>query len=274
MTRSLLSTRVRRRYPETRLPSSPAARIAAPAPRAAAMVAAASRPPLPRNGKNRMMATIVAAMALALAAGPALAAWDGGFFDDYVIPVEVPQRKGPPLLFEKDEAVRPDTSLEKLAKLRTIYDSPTVTPGNAPGLSTGASAVVLTTRQEAERRGIEPLANIRTWAMVAGHPDRIASIPATAAQKALDQLGMTIDDIDWFVPHQANLRIIEAVAGRIGLPMDKVIINLDRYGNTSAATIPTALDEAIRDGRIRQGQTVLTDAFGSGLTAGALLFRW
>jgi 3-oxoacyl-[acyl-carrier-protein] synthase-3 len=56
--------------------------------------------------------------------------------------------------------------------------------------------------------------------------------------------------------------------------MDKVIINLDRYGNTSAATIPTALDEAIRDGRIRQGQTILTDAFGSGLTAGALLFRW
>ena len=125
-----------------------------------------------------------------------VAAQEAGFFEAEILPVEVPQRKGPPLLFEKDEAVRPDTSLEKLAKLRTIYDSPTVTPGNAPGLSTGASAVVLTTRQEAERRGIEPLATIRTWAMVAGHPDRIASIPATAAQKALDQLGMTIDDIE------------------------------------------------------------------------------
>jgi acetyl-CoA C-acetyltransferase len=125
-----------------------------------------------------------------------VAAQEAGFFEAEILPVEVPQRKGPPLLFEKDEAVRPVTSLEKLAKLRTIYDSPTVTPGNAPGLSTGASAVVLTTRQEAERRGIEPLATIRTWAMVAGHPDRIASIPATAAQKALDQLGMTIDDIE------------------------------------------------------------------------------
>jgi len=72
---------------------------------------------------------------------------------------------------------------------------------------------------------------------------------------------------------QANLRIIEAVANRIGISMDKVIVNLDRYGNTSAATIPTALDEAIRDGRIREGQTVLTDAFGSGLTAGAMVFR-
>jgi 3-oxoacyl-[acyl-carrier-protein] synthase-3 len=80
--------------------------------------------------------------------------------------------------------------------------------------------------------------------------------------------------IDWLVPHQANLRILEAVANRIGFPMEKMIVNLDRFGNTSAATIPTALDEAIRDGRIQKGQTVLTDAFGSGLTAGAMLFRW
>ena len=94
------------------------------------------------------------------------------------------------------------------------------------------------------------------------------------ALRTLEKLHMPAIKLDWFVPHQANLRIIEAVASRVGLPMDKVIINLDRYGNTSAATIPTALDEAIRDGRIRKGQTVLMDAFGSGLTAGALLFRW
>jgi len=94
------------------------------------------------------------------------------------------------------------------------------------------------------------------------------------ALRSLEKLHMPAIRLDWFVPHQANLRIIEAVAARIGISMDKVIINLDRYGNTSAATIPTALDEAIRDGRIRKGQTVLTDAFGSGLTAGAMLFRW
>ncbi len=94
------------------------------------------------------------------------------------------------------------------------------------------------------------------------------------ALRALEKLHVPAIKLDWFVPHQANLRIIEAVASRVGLPMDKVIINLDRYGNTSAATIPTALDEAIQDGRIQKGQTVLTDAFGSGLTAGALLFRW
>jgi len=85
---------------------------------------------------------------------------------------------------------------------------------------------------------------------------------------------MTTDDLDWFVPHQANLRIIEAVVKRIKLPMEKVLINVDRYGNTSAATIPTALDEAVRDGRIKSGQTVLLDAFGAGLTYGSLLLRW
>ena len=93
------------------------------------------------------------------------------------------------------------------------------------------------------------------------------------ALRSLEQAHIPAVRLDWFVPHQANLRIIEAVANRIGISMDKVIVNLDRYGNTSAATIPTALDEAIRDGRIREGQTVLTDAFGSGLTAGAMVFR-
>ena len=94
------------------------------------------------------------------------------------------------------------------------------------------------------------------------------------ALRTLEQAHVPAVKLDWFVPHQANLRIIEAVANRIGISMEQVIINLDRYGNTSAATIPTALDEAIRDGRIQEGQTVLTDAFGAGLTAGAMVFRW
>ncbi|MFO7970922.1 MAG: beta-ketoacyl-ACP synthase III [Desulfobacterales bacterium] len=89
---------------------------------------------------------------------------------------------------------------------------------------------------------------------------------ADFALQTLDKNLMTIDDLDWFVPHQANLRIIEAVVKRIKLPMERALINVDRYGNTSAATIPTALDEAARDGRIKSGQTVLLDAFGAGLT--------
>jgi 3-oxoacyl-[acyl-carrier-protein] synthase-3 len=94
------------------------------------------------------------------------------------------------------------------------------------------------------------------------------------ARKVLDKSGMTIDDVDWFVPHQANLRILEAVAHRMGIPLEKVLINVDRFANSSAATVPTILDEAVRDGRIQKGQILLLDAFGAGLTSGAMLVRW
>lgn len=94
------------------------------------------------------------------------------------------------------------------------------------------------------------------------------------ANRALESNGFTMDDLDWFIPHQANFRIIEAVVKRLNVPMEKVIVNVDRYGNTSAATIPTALDEAVRDGRIKKGQLILLDCFGAGLTYGAILMRW
>ena len=94
------------------------------------------------------------------------------------------------------------------------------------------------------------------------------------AVRALESNGYAIADLDWFIPHQANYRIIEAVAKRLGCPMEKVIVNVDRYGNTSAATIPAALDEAVRDGRIQSGQLILMDCFGAGLTYGAILLRW
>jgi 3-oxoacyl-[acyl-carrier-protein] synthase-3 len=94
------------------------------------------------------------------------------------------------------------------------------------------------------------------------------------ATLALRSNGFTVEDVDWFIPHQANQRILEAVAQRLGLPTQKMLINVDRYGNTSAATIPTVLDEAVRDGRIQKGQLLLLDAFGAGFTYGAMLIRW
>ena len=97
---------------------------------------------------------------------------------------------------------------------------------------------------------------------------------ADFAVQALEANGYTTQDLDWVVPHQANLRIIEAVAKRLDLPMSKVLVNIDRYGNTSSATVPTALDEGARDGRIKPGQLVLLDVFGAGLTYGSLLLRW
>ncbi len=95
-----------------------------------------------------------------------------------------------------------------------------------------------------------------------------------AADLALQQAGLTPDDIDLLVPHQANIRIIEATAKYVGIPMDKVFVNLDRYGNMSSASVPVALDEAIEQGRIPAGANVLSVAFGAGLTWGATVFKF
>jgi 3-oxoacyl-[acyl-carrier-protein] synthase-3 len=82
------------------------------------------------------------------------------------------------------------------------------------------------------------------------------------------------DDIDWFVPHQANQRIIEASAKKLGIPEAKVVSTVRYHGNTSAASIPLALDEAVRDGRIKQGDLVMLEAMGGGFTWGSALLRW
>jgi 3-oxoacyl-[acyl-carrier-protein] synthase-3 len=84
----------------------------------------------------------------------------------------------------------------------------------------------------------------------------------------INKANITSSDIDWLVPHQANLRILEATAKKLNLPMDKVIVTLGHHGNTSAVSIPLALDEAVRDGRIREGDTLLLEAFGSGFVWG------
>ena len=91
------------------------------------------------------------------------------------------------------------------------------------------------------------------------------------AVKTLEANAMTADDIDWMVPHQANIRIIEAVANKAGVPMDKVIVTVHNHGNTSAASVPLALDEGIRDGRIQPGHKIILEAFGGGFTWGSAL---
>ena len=92
--------------------------------------------------------------------------------------------------------------------------------------------------------------------------------------EVLAESGLAISDVDWLVPHQANIRIIQATAKKLGLDMKNVVLTVDRHANTSAASIPLALDEAARDGRIRPGQHVLMEAIGGGFTWGAVLARW
>ncbi len=95
-----------------------------------------------------------------------------------------------------------------------------------------------------------------------------------SAREALSANHFAVEDLDLYVPHQANVRIIKAVADRLGLPMEKVFLNMDRYGNTSAASIPLALDEAVRTALVKDGSLVMIAAFGSGLTWASALIRW
>ena len=93
------------------------------------------------------------------------------------------------------------------------------------------------------------------------------------AVNAIKRNKLSVEKIDWFVPHQANIRIIQAVAKRLKMPMEKVIVTLDQHGNTSAASIPLALDAGITDGRIKKGDTILLQSFGAGFTWGTALLR-
>jgi len=94
------------------------------------------------------------------------------------------------------------------------------------------------------------------------------------ARSTLAANHLRVEDIDLYVPHQANIRILKAVMERLSLPIEKVMLNVDRYGNTSAASIPIALDEAVREGRIKDGSLVLLGAFGAGLTWASAVIRW
>lgn len=97
---------------------------------------------------------------------------------------------------------------------------------------------------------------------------------AEACDEALQRAGVKAEEIDLVVPHQANIRIIEATARYAGIPMEKVFVNVDRYGNMSSATIPVALDEALEEGRIESGSLILMVAFGAGFTWGSSVYRW
>ena len=103
---------------------------------------------------------------------------------------------------------------------------------------------------------------------------RAVRIVVESASHALERAGVGIDDVTWFAPHQANVRIIEAAGNRLGIPAERTLVNIDRYGNTSAASIPLVLAEAADDGRLQPGDLVLLSGFGAGLTWGSALLRW
>jgi 3-oxoacyl-[acyl-carrier-protein] synthase-3 len=96
----------------------------------------------------------------------------------------------------------------------------------------------------------------------------------SVVEEALEANGLDRHDIDWLIPHQANLRIIEATAKRLDMPMERVVVTVDKHGNTSSGSVPLALDEAVRSGRVQRGQLLLLEAFGGGFTWGSALLRY
>jgi 3-oxoacyl-[acyl-carrier-protein] synthase-3 len=100
------------------------------------------------------------------------------------------------------------------------------------------------------------------------------NVLGTSAADVLQQAGLAASELDWLIPHQANIRILTAIAKRLGVPEERLIVTVDRHGNTSAASVPLALDEAVRDGRIRRGQHLLLQGVGGGFTWGSVLLRW
>jgi acetyl-CoA C-acetyltransferase len=117
--------------------------------------------------------------------------------------VEIPQGKRPPIILEKDEFPKPDTTLEKLSKLPLVYGSPTVTAGNAPGLDTGASAILIMSEKKAKEKGLKPLAKIITMIATATTPRLIAAIPGFTIQKALEKARLSLDQIDLIEVNEA-----------------------------------------------------------------------
>ena len=118
-----------------------------------------------------------------------------GFFEDEMIPLSIPQAKGQPQILQIDEQYRSDISLEKLAKLPTVYGSPTITAGNAPGLNDGATAALFTTRQQASAWGLKPIATILEIANAAMEPRLIAAVPALAIEKVLQKTSTKLSDM-------------------------------------------------------------------------------
>jgi 3-oxoacyl-[acyl-carrier-protein] synthase-3 len=160
----------------------------------------------------------------------------------------------------------------------------TASPDDGPGLlgwdlgCDGSSASLLEIPAGGTRRpaSAETIANREHYLRMAGKEvfRRAVRIVVESASNAIVRTGVSVEDVAWFAPHQANLRIIDAAATRLGIPSERTLVNIDRYGNTSAASIPLVLAEAADDGRLRDGDLVLMSGFGAGLTWGSALLRW
>jgi len=146
--------------------------------------------------------------------------------------------------------------------------------------SNGAGRQDLNLGYDGEEKDLASLATVTSgsYSPIAMNGKEVYKFATTCVpsvlKEALDNAGMTADDIDWLLLHQANIRIMETVAKKLGIPMEKVITNLSEYGNTSAGSIPLALNEAVREGKVKSGDVIACAGFGAGLSWGSAILRW
>jgi acetyl-CoA C-acetyltransferase len=152
-------------------------------------------------------------------------AWKNGVFDDEVVPVEIPQRKGDPVVVSQDEGIRGDTTVESLSKLRPVSKDGTITAGSASQISDGACAVVVMSKAKAEELGLTWLAEIGASGQVAGPDSTLQLQPANAIAQAVEKEGISVDDIDLFELNEAFAAVGIESARQLGVSVDKVNVN-------------------------------------------------
>ncbi len=193
----------------------------------------------------------------------AIAAIDEGRFDDEIVPVEVPQRKGSVLVFDTDECPRRDTSLEALARLKPVFASDgIVTAGNSPGITDGAAATVVMRRSAAEKLGVEPLARVGAYAQAAVEPLKVFTAPIYAVRNLLDATDTTAADYDLFEVNEAFAAQMVADIRALDLPKEKVNVNgggiaLGHPIGCSGTRVLVTLIHALRDRGLQTGLTAL-----------------
>ena len=189
----------------------------------------------------------------------AIAAIDEGRFKEEIVPVQVPQPKGGPILFDTDECPRRDTSLEALARLKPAFQPDgIVTAGNSPGITDGAAALVVMSRGKAEELGLRPLARIVAYAQAAVEPLKIFTAPIFAVRKLWAKTGTTVDDYDLYEINEAFAAQVVADGKELGLPWEKVNVNggaiaLGHPIGCSGARVLVTLIYALRQRGLRRG---------------------
>ena len=198
-------------------------------------------------------------------------AWERGVFAEEVVPVEVPQRKGPPLVVEKDEHIRPDTTVERLATLRPAFKPDgTVTAGNASGINDGAAAVVVMSRRRAEALGKKPLAAIRAHASAGVEPRITGMGPVPAVRKALAKSGLELKDIDLIEANEAFASQSVAVGRELGFDWERTNVNggalaIGHPIGASGARILTTLLYEMKRREAQRGLATLCIGGGMGI---------